>query len=222
MAKAFLFALRCLDTKNLILEEKTMLASDAVNQVGFPLGHKVCLRLFEMSDAETLCKWMNDPRVTQFIKRNPPLSLAEEREWLENLPKRQNHKVFGIETLEDKRLIGSIGLHDISQHSGTATTGTVIGEPEYWGGGYGTDAKMVLLDYAFNVLNLRKIRSRVYNFNGRSLAYAAKCGYVEEGRLIQDYWKNGGYVDTVLLAVFRDKWLPLWEQYRNAKFENAK
>lgn len=199
-----------------------MLAEHAVYPVGFPYGFKVRLRLFEMTDAETLCKWMNNPLVTQFLKRNPPLSLTEEREWLEGLPKRPNHKVFGIETLSDKRLIGSIGLHDISQHSGTATTGTVIGEPEYWGGGYGTDAKMILLDYAFNILNLRKIRSRVYNFNERSLAYAAKCGYVEEGRLIQDYWKNGGYVDTVLLAVFRDKWLPLWDKYRNATTASSK
>lgn len=189
-----------------------------MNQIGFPFGFKVKLRLFEMDDAETLCRWMNNPQVTKFLKRNPPMSLAEEREWLEGLPKRPTHKVFGIETLADKRLIGSIGLHDISQHSGTATTGTVIGEPEFWGGGYGTDAKMVLLDYAFNILNLRKIRSRVYDFNERSLAYAAKCGYVQEGRLIQDYWKNGVYVDTVLLAVFRERWLPLWEAYKSTSF----
>lgn len=184
--------------------------------IAFPVGFKVRLRPFERKDAETLCGWMNDVRVTQFIKRDPPLSLAEEIEWIESLPKRQGHKVFGMEALEGK-LIGSIGLHDISHRSGTATTGTIIGDPEYWGGGYGTDAKMLLLDYAFNTLNLRKIRSRVYDFNGRSLAYARKCGYKEEGRLIKDFWKNGRYVDTILLAVFRDEWLPLWDQYRTKK-----
>lgn len=182
-------------------------------QIAFPVGYKVRLRPFTMDDADTLCRWMNDVRVTQFIKRDPPMTIMEEREWLENLPKRQGHKVFGMETLEGK-LIGSIGLHDTNFRSGTATTGTVIGEPDFWGGGYGTDAKMLLLDYAFNTLGLRKIRSRVYDFNGRSLAYATKCGYKEEGKLVQDLWKNGRYVDTVLLAVFRDQWLPLWEKYR--------
>ena len=41
----------------------------------------------------------------------------------------------------------------------------MIGESEYWGRGLGTEAKMLLLDYAFNTLNLRRICSQVLAFN---------------------------------------------------------
>ena len=35
----------------------------------------------------------------------------------------------------------------------------MIGEKSYWGKGYGTDAKMVLLDYAFSELGFRMVKS---------------------------------------------------------------
>jgi RimJ/RimL family protein N-acetyltransferase len=194
------------------------MATDKKEAIGFPVGFKVRLRTLEMGDAEQLCSWMNNPEVTQYLSRNTPISLAQEQQWVETLPSRKDDFVFGIETLEGGKLIGDIGLHDVARLHGTASTGTVIGEPEFWGGGYGTDAKMLLLDFAFNFQNLRKIKSRVYDFNGRSLAYAAKCGYVEEGRLIREVWKagpdGGRYVDVVQLAVFREDWLPLWQHYR--------
>ena len=71
---------------------------------------------------------------------------------------------------------------------------------------------MLLLDYAFNSLDLLKMQSSVLGFNGRSVAYRKKCGYVKEGRLKDQWFRKGKRHDDVLLAVFKNDWIPLWEQ----------
>jgi RimJ/RimL family protein N-acetyltransferase len=157
---------------------------------------------------------MNDPEVTQYLMRVFPLMEKEEEDWIEELPKSKNGFAFGIVEMEKKKLIGSIGLININWQSRTATTGTALGEKEFWGRGYGTEAKMLLLDFAFNALDLFGVSSRVMAHNERSLAYGRKCGYVEVGRLPQ--WmrrQNGERCDEVLLVVTQEKWRPLWVEY---------
>ena len=106
-------------------------------------------------------------------------------------------------------LIGVMGLHQINAKDGTAVTGSFIGEKQYWSKGYGTEAKKLVLGYAFNTLNLRKIRSMVYYFNGRSKRCLEKCGYHQEGVLERQNYRNGKYVDEILMAIFKEDFLKL-------------
>jgi len=101
--------------------------------------------------------------------------------------------------------------------SRVATTGAVIGEKDCWNKGYGTDAKMALLEYAFNTLNLRKIMSSVIAFNGRSKRYSEKCGYRVEGRIRAWHFKNGRYWDEMIMSVTKSQWLAAFERYRGKK-----
>lgn len=193
--------------------EKTESAGLA-DRIIFLKGKKVILRpIRESTDLEACLRWMNDPEVRIFIKRYSPATIQDEKEWFERLNKNPNDIVLGIETLEGK-LIGIMGLHRINWKDRTATTGAVIGEKEYWGKGYGTDAKMILLDYAFNTLNLRKIKSDAWSYNKRSIAYSLHCGYKLEATLKKERFVNGRYWDKVLLAVFRKDWLPIWKLYQ--------
>lgn len=182
-------------------------------QMAFRKGALVYLRPFQKSDSETLQKWMNDQEVTQFLMRVFPITAREEDEWIENQGKDSKNLALAIVTVEDNKLIGSIGLHQIDLINRNAVTGTVIGEKEYWGKGYGTEAKMLLLDLAFNALDLVIILSKVLAFNGRSLAYGKKCGYEEVGRIPGWIRKNGERHDEVLLVVTQERWRPLWDEY---------
>ena len=65
---------------------------------------------------------------------------------------------FGIRTLADDRLIGFMALFDETLAASVMRWSAIaIGEREYWGKGYGTDAMRVMLDYVFNELNLRRL-----------------------------------------------------------------
>lgn len=173
-------------------------------RVVFLRGENVVLRPLGKSDLPRLLRWINDPEVRHFLEAYLPMSEKDEEDWLENLGKRKpNEILLAIETVDGVH-IGNIGLHRIHWRDRTATTGAMIGEKEYWGKGLGTEAKMLLLDYAFNTLNLRKICSQVLAFNKRSAAYSKKCGYVEEGVFREHIFRNGEYHDLINLAVFRE------------------
>jgi RimJ/RimL family protein N-acetyltransferase len=56
----------------------------------------------------------------------------------------------------------------------------------------------------------------VYAFNKRSLRYNLKCGYKVEGVRKKQIFRNGKYHDEILIAVFKEDWLPIWERYQNS------
>lgn len=182
----------------------------------FLRGKKIYPRPILREDIPHLLRWINDEEVTRYLAAYLPMLEKDEEQWFEDLAKRKRTDlVFAIVTIDGDKIIGNMGIHQISWKDRTAITGALIGEKEYWSKGYGTEAKMLLLNYAFNTLNLRKICSSVLAFNKRSYAYQVKCGYIEEGRKRRQRYRNGRYWDEILMAVFKKDWLSLWRIYRN-------
>ena len=186
-------------------------------------GKRVYLTPHSLDFVDKCVRWVNDEKVRNFITLAFPTMRISEEAWIRSQADKKEREVCLIIVVkgdkpEDDLPIGVISLSKISWIHGTATTGTIIGEREYWSKGFGTEAKMLLLKYAFLTLNLRKICSEVISYNGRSVAYARKCGYVDDGGPKKAHvFKNGAYHDMVQLAVFRESWIPLWEAYK-AKF----
>lgn len=181
-------------------------------KVVFLEGKKVNLRPFSKEDIPTITRWINDPEVREFVTQIFPQTEKQEEEWV-NRGLNEKGITLAIET-KDGILIGSMGLHDIHWADRRVTTGAIIGEKEYWGKGYGTDAKMQVLNYAFNILNLHKICSGVISFNKRSLNYSLHCGYKIEGRRKKHIFKNGKYWALIELGLFKKDWLPIWKKYQ--------
>jgi RimJ/RimL family protein N-acetyltransferase len=191
------------------------------NRVVFLKGRKVILRPpNKKTDLANCMRWINDPEVNYFLSVYIPQTEAMEEEWFDGMGKDDKNIAFAIETLEGRH-IGNIGLHRINWKDRTATTGAVIGEKEFWGNGYGTDAKMLLLDFAFNTLGLEKVNSEVFEFNERSVNYSLKCGYVIEGRRRSQVFRHGRRWDIIQLGVLRKEWLIVWEKYRETDETNG-
>lgn len=178
-------------------------------------GKLVRLRpLDKERDIDKFMEWLNDPEVMQFAGTITPVMRPWEEGWFDRIGNRPDDQmVFGIETLKEGKLIGNIGLHRIHPINRTANSGTIIGDKEYWGKGYGTDAKMLQLAFAFLSLNLRCVGASVIAFNERSHRYLMGCGYKEEGRKREWHYRNGKFYDEIILSVFREDWLSLWEKY---------
>lgn len=183
--------------------------------VVFLKGKRIYMRPVELADAPVLQRYANAPDVRQMISNQFPHSLISEEEWIKKISKDSTKEVvLAIVLLETDQVIGVMGLHSINWKDRTATTGALIGKEEWRGKGYGTEAKMLFLNHAFNELNLRKICSVALEFNKLSLGFNAKCGYKEEGRQKKHVFVNGGYSDLVLTAVFQEDFLPLWKVYK--------
>lgn len=185
------------------------------DRIAFLRGPRVLIRPPLERDIPKLLVWFNDGEVNEFLQHYFPITEDFEREWLKNLgtKRRETDAVFVIETLRGQS-IGTMGIHRIDWISRTATTGAAIGEKQFWGKGYGSEAKMLLLYYAFERLNLRRIYSSAFSFNLRSINYSQKCGYRIEARLKRKHFRAGKYHDEVILSISRPDWLPIWQRFQ--------
>lgn len=166
-------------------------------------GERIRLRAIERSDIPTFLRWFNDPEVRQFLLMYLPLSEAQEERWFESLPERSADHIFGIEANTDEgwRLIGNCGLHRIDWKNRNATFGIVIGEKEFWGRGFGTEATRTLLRFAFHELNLHRVSLDVYDFNARAIRSYEKAGFRLEGTKREALFRDGRYHDVHLMSI---------------------
>jgi RimJ/RimL family protein N-acetyltransferase len=171
-------------------------------------GHKTLLRALTREDLPRLCQFNNAVEVEVAGGGDPPRpqSLARlEAEYEANISKGgRDGTGFAIEA--DGDLIGQCALFEFDEVARTCSLGITIGDPQYWGRGYGTDAVRVLLDYGFRHLNLHRVWLAVNGSNARALGAYHKCGFVEEGRLRSHVWSDGQYVDLVYMGILRGEW----------------
>lgn len=172
-------------------------------------GIKVLLRPVKRSDINHFLKWYNDPEVIQYLTMYLPMTEISEEKWIEEASTNKDMIIFVIEAILNnlqRKPIGSCGLNNVNGKDHCAEFGIAIGEKEYWGDGYGTEAARLLIDYGFRQLNLHRISSGVYEFNVRSEKMHKKLGFIEEGRRRKEVYKDGEYQDKIVLGILKEEW----------------
>lgn len=159
---------------------------------------------------EYLSRWGRDSEYWRLAMDEPAMwySRRENKEFIEKelLGDQLDQFFFMIRTLEDDRIIGEIGLDGVLWSHGDAWVGISIGEKEYWGRGYGTDAMRVLLHYAFTELNLHRISLSVFEYNPRAIRSYEKAGFVLEGREREAIARGGKRWDMIYMGILREEW----------------
>ena len=167
------------------------------------IGKRVYLSPRSVDDAEMFTEWLNDYETVKYLNKYPfVISLEAERELLAKVD--SNSYKFAIVDMENDELIGSIGLGSIHYANSTAELGIFIGNKDYLSKGYGSEAIMLLLNYAFNYLNINNIMLKVYSFNKRAQKAYEKCGFKKFGVWKNSHYANGKYSDIIFMNVTRD------------------
>ena len=167
-------------------------------------GKLVRLRPMEPDEVENYYRWLNDEEVKQYLGMRYFFSRAAEAEWLKgrtNAPLSYTNVQFAVETRMDGSHVGSIGFHETVPEDRKAIVGIAIGDKTVWDRGYGTDAMVTLLRFAFDEMNLHRVMLHVDERNSRAMASYKKAGFVEEGRLRDDRYAKGRYWATVVMSV---------------------
>jgi RimJ/RimL family protein N-acetyltransferase len=175
----------------------------------FLIGSSIYLRALEPSEAAAVAPWFNDNEVIRFTTRHRPLTTVEEEEFLRRNLGSATEVIFAIVLKEADRLIGVTGLHRIDHQSRNASFGIMIGEKDAWNQGHGAEATRLMVQYAFDTLNLHRVGLNVHEFNARGLRVYEKVGFQPEGRLRQDQFREGRYWDTIVMGILRDEWRAL-------------
>lgn len=164
------------------------------------VGDRVYLSPRSVEDAEKFTEWMNDFEVTDYTGRSGQvMSLEGEKEYLQE--KSNPEATFSIVTIDEDKLIGTVGLESINYTNRTATLGIFIGDKDYLSKGFGTEAIRLVLDFGFNYMNLHNVSLNLISVNERALKSYKKCGFKEAGRIRENTFVNGKYYDTISMDI---------------------
>jgi diamine N-acetyltransferase len=191
-------------------------------------GERIRFRAIEREDLPTFVKWMNDSEVQHGIGIYLPYAMADEEEWFEGMHKRSiDEHNLAIEVnlpgeradlpgeragetpteggQESWKMIGSCSFFNLDQRNRSSEFGIMIGEKSYWNQGYGTEAVRLLCQHGFHTLNLNRIYLRVLENNPRAIRAYEKAGFTHEGRQRQAEFRDGKYIDMLVMSMLREE-----------------
>jgi len=163
------------------------------------------------ASADAFARWSHDSEYLRLLDSSPAnqFSVKQLIEWIEKEQKKDPPAfyAFQIRSLEDNRPVGFIGLDGTAFPHGEMFVGIGLGERELWGKGFGTDAMKVILRFAFQELNLRRVSLNTFEYNPRAIRSYEKAGFRYEGRARKYLGREGKRWDLIYMGILREEWL---------------
>jgi ribosomal-protein-alanine N-acetyltransferase len=167
-------------------------------------GEKCVLRPPTKEDLPSYLEWFADTDVQRYLPGVGPLSEAQEEEWFKRVAEDQNGVAWAIEV--DGKVVGTTGIHGIDWRHGHGESGITIGDKAVWRKGIASEAMALRTRYAFEELNLHKIRTRAFMENEGSKRALLKTGYRQSGVQREEFFRDGRYQDVWMGEILREDW----------------
>ncbi len=168
------------------------------------VGERIYLSPLSFEDAEKFTEWINDLEASLNLgNAHQIINLQDQQKFLEELNEKGHHFAIVEKSLDE--LMWSCGLMDTDQIHSTAELGIFIGNKKYWDKGYGREAVNLLLDFGFNILNLRNIMLTAYQYNPRALKCYEKVGFTEIGRRRKARQIGGNFYDEIFMDILTEE-----------------
>lgn len=189
-------------------------------------GDRVSLYTIEDEDLAFLNENVNDPRVRRPLTAVDPSNMPQSEAFFENVVSdddslnllicvddpdsddvdgAERDDVADAEGDGDPVPVGDIALFKLHERTRWGEIAITI-SPEYWGNGYATAASKLLVAHAFDERNLHRLQARVIETNDASRRIWEKLGFELEGRLRENQFDGGEYVDTLYFGLLESEW----------------
>lgn len=160
---------------------------------------QITIRKFTETDILNKIRWINDPENNQYLHYDLPLEYEKTMKWFSIAKERSDRYDAVIEV--DGIAVGLIGLLEIDLRNRKAEIYIALGEREYRGKGVAVAAVQLLMNKAFNELGLNRVYLYTERENLPAQRLFEKCGFRQEGLLLEDLIYNGRKVDRWLYAI---------------------
>jgi RimJ/RimL family protein N-acetyltransferase len=184
-------------------------------------GHRVCLRTLTLKDLDLLTEWVEDPFLERMVgseflqafkhvyDKSPDFFTA-----VLNDP---TQVVLVIEANQGwDKPVGIVRLYNIHLMEGYAFLETIVTDHRALRRGFGIEAAQLIAYYGVDVLGLRRIEAKAYEYNVLSINSMKKNGFVQEGVLREAGWDGERYCNVLVFGILRDE---IEEQRRKHKLD---
>ncbi|MBA13124.1 MAG: GNAT family N-acetyltransferase [SAR202 cluster bacterium] len=165
-------------------------------------GDLVHIREKEIEDIADEYSWRTDEELSRLDATRPlTMSYDDFFRYSKEEMKFPNYKSkkLALDT-KDNIHIGNVMYYDYSISNKQTELGIMIGDKNYWGKGYGTEAVQLLLEYLFSVLNLKRVYLHTLSWN-----YRAQASFIRAGFNVVRSVRRGGH-DFILMEVIESDW----------------
>lgn len=165
---------------------------------------RLILRSLKIEDVtSTYLSWLRDPEIIRYleIRFSGVKDVQELKSFIVSINESPVNLMAGIFTKSDGKHIGNIKLGPIFWPHLRAAVGYLIGNQNYWGQGYATEAITELCRYSMEDLGLVKITAGCYEPNSGSARALLKSGFVHEATIPSDVAFDGRRVGSLMFGL---------------------
>lgn len=171
-------------------------------------GQRVLLAAPRPEDKVLFATWSQDDDYLRHLDDDPIRPLGEAAFAHFDASAADSH-YFHVRTLADDRLLGFVALFNIKWSNQSAEMAIGIGNRADRGRGYGQDALLLLLRYAFDELNLHRVGLTVMAYNAHAIRLYERTGFVREGARRAAVQRAGVRHDLLCYGILRPEWAAL-------------
>ena len=185
----------------------TTIHSDWRSQLPILRAGRVTLRELRVSDAGSLHHMLTTEEVGRFISPPPKTVVGFERfiEWTQTERAAGHYVCFAVVPDGFEHAVGLFQIRQLGQTFEVAEWGFALGTP-LWGTGVFAAAAPAVVDFAIEILQVRRLEARSCVQNGRGNGALQKVGAFREAVLRKSFLKEGQYFDQVLWSITADEW----------------
>ena len=171
-------------------------------------SQRLALRPMQVDDAETIARLIRGEPDASFGHSRFPYSAIGFADWFGEMAEKDPAPDIELAVVmrETGELIGETGLYSIDWIARNAESGSWLYRAVDRGQGYGTEAKLLLLEYAFDRLGLHMIWAWVKERNPRSQSALRKQGYRDAGRFTWSGYGPDGFENARMFDLLATEW----------------
>ena len=145
--------------------------------------------------------WLNDIEVYKYLETGGNYTIDMLRDYLIDVEKKDIY-FWGIHLKENNLHIGNIKIDPVNSKHSVAEYGIMVGRKSEWGKGYAKEATLIILNYCFNELKIRKITLGVVKDNTSAFNLYQRIGFEIEGIYKNHVFYQGKFCDVARMAFF--------------------
>lgn len=171
----------------------------------FLSGSQIYLRPLRREDLnDNYLYWLNAPEITRYLESGTfPTTYEELEHFYEGIIGSSNQVLLAIIDRGSDKHLGNVKLGPINWVHRNTVFGILIGDENFWGKGIATECTNLVVEYAFNTLNLNRVELGVYAEHLSAIRVYEKMGFQIEGRSRESLFHEGMYKDRISMGLLK-------------------